>query len=325
MKKLFLLALCAAMMAACGGNKNEKSAEQIRIDSLSQANKVQEKELNELMEIMNQVNAGFDEIAEAEGRITMGDSTMERTMNQSLIDDNLSFIKERLQANRDLIAQLKDKLNAASISAQTASQLAENLRRQVADLETRYKAQTSQITALEAQLRAKDVEIHAKDEQIAGQNMQIASQNEQISTKNQQIDQQGQQINNLTGKVSDLSGQVVEQAVEIEQKSQTVAAQDKELNTAWYVFGTKSELKAQGILSGGEVLKKGTFNKDYFTRIDIRQDRVVPFYSKSAELLTTHPAGSYSLTKDANGLYTLTITDPATFWSVSKYLVVKVK
>ena len=42
---------------------------------------------------------------------------------------------------------------------------------------------------------------------------------------------------------------------------------DKSLNAAWFVFGTKSELKAQKILQSGDVLKSADFNKDYFTPV----------------------------------------------------------
>ena len=108
-------------------------------------------------------------------------------------------------------------------------------------------------------------------------------------------------------------------------KAEKVQQQEKELNSAWFVFGTKSELKEQKILSKGDVLKSSDFNKDYFTKIDIRYDKDLKFYSKSAELLSTHPAGSYQLVKDKLGQYELHITDPQKFWSVSKYLVVQVK
>ena len=64
---------------------------------------------------------------------------------------------------------------------------------------------------------------------------------------------------------------------------------------------------------------------NYFTKIDIRKVNVIPLESRYAELLTNHPANSYSLLKDSKGEYTLRITDAAKFWSVSKYLVVRVK
>ena len=110
-----------------------------------------------------------------------------------------------------------------------------------------------------------------------------------------------------------------------EEKARTVAAQDKELNTAYYVFGTKRELREQRILKRGDVLKSNDFNKDYFQRIDLRVTKTIKLYSKSAKLMTSHPAGSYSLEKDAQGQYTLRITNPHAFWSVSKYLVITVK
>ena len=48
-------------------------------------------------------------------------------------------------------------------------------------------------------------------------------------------------------------------------------------------------------------------------------------YSKRADLLTTHPAGSYALVKDEKGQLTLVINNPDEFWSVSKYLVIQVR
>jgi hypothetical protein len=67
------------------------------------------------------------------------------------------------------------------------------------------------------------------------------------------------------------------------------------------------------------------FNKDYFTKIDIRIDKEIKLYSKSAQIMTSHPAGSYTLQRDANKQFVLRISDPDTFWSTSKYLVVLVK
>ncbi len=41
--------------------------------------------------------------------------------------------------------------------------------------------------------------------------------------------------------------------------------------------------------------------------------------------MTNHPAGSYTLEKDAQNQYVLRINNPQEFWSVSKYLVIIVK
>ncbi len=99
---------------------------------------------------------------------------------------------------------------------------------------------------------------------------------------------------------------------ESQQKTEAINAQDKQLNTAWYVFGTKKELKSQHIMEDGKVMT-GNFNKNYFTKVDIRNATEIKLYSKSAKLLTTHPSSSYTLVRDANKQYTLRITNSSDF------------
>ena len=153
-----------------------------------------------------------------------------------------------------------------------------------------------------------------------------------IENLQRQVEEQAARIQELEAAIADRDTLLAAQGEQISSltaenasKAATVAEQDKELNTAWFVFGTTKELKEQKILTKGDVLKNGDFNKDYFTRIDIRYDKEIKLYSKSAKLLTSHPAGSYNLLQDREGQYELHITDPARFWSVSKYLVVQVK
>ena len=156
------------------------------------------------------------------------------------------------------------------------------------------------------------------NKQLEDKNREIEDLRAQLAEKDIKIAEQGEQINSLNSSVSDLSQKN-------EEKERTVAAQDKELHTAYYVFGTKRELKEQRILQRNNVLKGNDFNKDYFTRIDLRVTKTIKLYSKSAKLMTSHPAGSYTLDKDAQGQYTLRITNPQSFWSVSRYLVITVK
>ena len=131
-------------------------------------------------------------------------------------------------------------------------------------------------------------------------------------------------VQELDEKVADLNTNVTNLTAENTEKAQTISNQDKQLNTAWFVFGTSKELKEHNVLVKGKVLQ-GDFDKSYFTKIDIRIDKEIKLYSKSAAILTAHPASSYTLERDANKQYVLRITNPQTFWSTSKYLVVQVK
>ena len=145
-----------------------------------------------------------------------------------------------------------------------------------------------------------------------------------ISNLTQQLDAKDIHIAELDEKIDNLNDNVENLQTDAQQKAQTISNQDKQLNTAWFVFGTKKELKEQHIMENGKVLQSN-FNKNYFAKIDIRIDKEIKFYSKSARILTMHPSGSYTLTPDVNKQYVLRITNPQLFWSTSKYLVVLVK
>ena len=153
--------------------------------------------------------------------------------------------------------------------------------------------------------------------QLEEKDQQLILLRNELEAKNIHITELDQTITNLNKDVSNLT-------TESEKKSQTISNQDMQLNTAWFVFGTKKELKEQHIIEDGKVLR-ANFNKSYFTKIDIRVDKEIKLYSKSANVMTPHPSSSYTLDRDANKQYVLRIINPELFWSTSKYLVVVVK
>lgn len=293
MKKILLLlaAVCTLSFAMSCSTKKEKEQESKdpnaeTIDSLRQALTQSQNESNDLIETLSQIQDGFDQINEAEGHVSVENKQGERANKQAIIE-NMEFIQRTMKLNRELISNLQQQLrNANQSDKRTKAKLEEMVNNYNKQLEDKQK----QIDELRAQLAERDIKIA----------------------------EQGEQINALNTSVNDLSQKN-------EEKARTVAAQDKELNTAYYVFGTKKELREQRILKSGDVLKSNDFNKDYFTRIDLRVTKQIRLYSKSAKLMTNHPAGSYTLEKDAQNQYVLRINNPQEFWSVSKYLVIIVK
>ena len=222
-----------------------------------------------------------------------------------------------------LIDETQGKLAVANANPESMSP--QDVRQHIESINNTLRLNKERIAHLEQQLKSSSIAsaklrgtIEEMNRQLTEKTQQIAQLEEQLRTKDNKIAEQTEQITTLSQDKEELTK-------ENEQKAQTVAKQDKELNTAWYVFGTKRELKEQHILENGDVMKTNNFNKDYFTKIDIRVVTSVKLYSKSAQLLTSHPAGSYTLDRDAQKQYTLHITDPQKFWSVSRYLVIQVK
>lgn len=153
--------------------------------------------------------------------------------------------------------------------------------------------------------------------QMEQKNTEINQLRSELEAKNIRIDELETEAAGLHEDLSNLQQQNVAQ-------DQTIGQQDRQLNRAWYCTGSKRELKDRSILRGGRVLQDA-FDAAYFTEIDIRQVTQIRLNSKSADILTPHPAGSYYLEKGEDKMYTLYITDYQQFWSTSKYLVVQTK
>ena len=180
------------------------------------------------------------------------------------------------------------------------------------------------INKLKQQVRESSVKGGQLKKIIDNLTEQMEKKDQQLQTLREELDKKDIHIAELDEKVADLNTNVTNLTAENTEKAQTISNQDKQLNTAWFVFGTSKELKEHNVLVKGKVLQ-GDFDKSYFTKIDIRIDKEIKLYSKSAHILTTHPASAHTLERDANKQYILRITDPQLFWSTSKYLVIQVK
>jgi chromosome segregation ATPase len=289
MKKLIYAIACTLAVASCNqdaAKKAEQIAQQQR-DSLEQIISQKDNEINDMMTTLSDIEEGFREITEAQSRVTLAKQG-EGTNTMQRIKENFQFIQAQMQQNKELINKLKQQVRESSVKGGQLKKIIDNLTQQ---LETK----DHQLQALREELDRKDIHIAELDEKVASLNTNVTSLKE-----------------------------------DNEKKEETITSQDKALHTAWFVFGTKDELKEQRILSKDGLFSKTKllekdFNKDYFTKIDIRIDKEIKLYSKSAQIMTSHPAGSYTLQRDANKQFVLRISDPDTFWSTSKYLVVLVK
>ena len=178
---------------------------------------------------------------------------------------------------------------------------------------------------LKEQMNSSSLKADQLQKAIENLTQELQDKDTQLTQLRDELDKKDIHIAELDETIANLNNDVENLRTEGEQKTQTINTQDKQLHTAWFVYGTKEELRQQNILDKHGRVLQGGFNKEYFTKIDYRIDKEIKFYSKTAEMLTAHPASSYELKRDANKQYSLRITDPDLFWSTSKYLVVMVK
>ena len=200
----------------------------------------------------------------------------------------------------------------------------QNLKENIQFIAERMKQNRELIAKLQKQLESSTLKGGQLKKTIENLTTQLEEKDKQLLALREELDKKDIHISELDETIGNLNTNVNNLTADNQQKAETISSQDKQLNTAWYVFGTKKELKGQRILEGGKVMN-GNFNKNYFTKVDIRNTTEIKLYSKSAKLLTAHPASSYSLVRDASQQYVLRISNPQIFWSTSKYLVILVK
>jgi DNA repair exonuclease SbcCD ATPase subunit len=248
-------------------------------------------ELDDMMGTFNQITEGFRQINAAENRVDL--------QRGSVLEGSASA-KQQIASDIEFIQKTlqenRDQIEKLTAQLATSKNQNAQLKKAVDTFTKQLEEKTAEIASLQEELMAKNIRIRELDEAVS----ELTAVTEELKSENMA-------------------------------KTEVVEQQDRALNTAWFVFGTKTELKEQKILTGdglfskGKILASDEANMDYFTECDIRTTKEIRLYSKSATLLSNHPTSSYSLVKDEKGELTLNINNPTQFWSASKYLVIQVK
>ena len=263
-----------------------------------------------------------------DGKTTAGIGAAQNDSLNSIIaqkDSELNDLMGTINEIEDGLNQINEAENRVTLlkNGEGASKK-QKLTEDVQFIATRMKQNKELIAKLQKQMANSSIKSEQLQKTIANLTKQLEEKEKQLQALREELDSKDIHIAALDETINNLNTKSNRLASESSKKSEVINAQDKQINTAWYVFGTKKELKNQHILEGNKVMT-GNFNKNYFTKIDIRDLSEIKLYSKSAKILTMHPSSSYTLLQDANKQYVLRINNPQIFWSTSKYLVILVK
>ena len=206
MKKIiFVMAACLLVIAGCKDDKKTNAQPQVNVkaDSLERVLEQERNEREDMMAIQNEILDGFRQINEAEDRITLAKSG-EGAERAEQIRENMAFIQDKMKTNRELIEKLRQQLRESTINGDELKKT---------------------IDGLVKQLEEKDKQIQKMREEYQAE----------LNAKNEHISKLDEKVTTLNNDVENLKDETT-------QKSQTIKEQDRQLNTAYYVFGTKAEL-----------------------------------------------------------------------------------
>ncbi len=261
---------------------------------------------------------------QAESLQAQKDSLMAQTMEKdAAINEFIASINE-IQGTLDTI---KMKENIINLTTDQGSEMRLSAKDQIKnDIQTIYSLMQKNketIANLSKKLKASNLKVDELQKMIVRLERDLADKGVEIENLRNKLAKLNTEFTQANLKIDDLTGQVRQQSQTIDDQSKTISSQDEELNTVYYIIGTGKELKKNGVVKSGDVL--ADFNKDLFTRIDMRKVTEISILSKKARILTIHPSNSYKFVQgEKKIIQSLQILDYKSFWSNAKYLVIQV-
>ena len=148
-----------------------------------------------------------------------------------------------------------------------------------------------------------------------------------------QMQNKDAEISSLKGQLAEANKQLAVLFQEYNNRLEELGDKEDKLNTAYYCYGSSKELKEQGVITkeGGFIgigkteKLSDNFNKQYFTKIDIKLVNEIDLMSNKVKIITNHPTDSYKIEGEDGKADKLVILNSEAFWSASKYLVMVVE
>ena len=252
-------------------------------------------------------------------------------------DSLFRVVVERENAIRELSGELNevsdmlDKVNGQIAIHQDDENLLTQRERLLQKLETVRQRMAQKQKEVDNLQKKYNAEVKKNDElnkfiksmqqDIAGYQARLAKYEGMLSDKTAQIEE-------LSTTLAETQETLEQTSAAVEQQAEVIDAQVQELNRAYYIVGTKAQLKELGLIEGGIFNKKRLTTKGFdtsaFTQVDLRELEELQLDSKDATVLTSMPEASYEMEKSVDKKIVLRITDKKLFWSNSKFLVIMI-
>lgn len=283
-----LLLVAGLILSSCNKETAEHDRFVQKLDSLNIIITERDSTINELFASFDEIETNLDSVAFRQNII----STEVEKQKGEVKDDAKQHINTQIAAINSLMEQNRQKIEELNIKLK------------------KYSIRINKFQKM----------VNSLNEEIAQKTNELQSLNEKLNAANAQLTELQTSIGTLTTTNSS--------------QLQQIAEKTEQLHTAYYVVGKSKDLvtmnvidKTGGVLGVGKTSKlNADISSGNFIKIDYTQVINIPINSKKAKLITEHPSNSYILDKDDKGdqFTNLRITQPETFWSTSKYLVIAI-
>jgi len=230
------------------------------------------------------------------------------------INDVYASIESARAKEKHLLSETKD-IEASATT--TKSEVRKGLLDRVATINENLHENLGKVSKLQAKLNASS--------------KKYASLQSMVDNLRTTLQEREQSIAALETRVRGLEGDLAAKTEMVRERENTIAEQQKEMSTVYYVVGTRDELEKKGIIKkeggflwgllGSTTTLSGSIDPSEFTPVDRGTKTVFHVDGKISEILPGRDAALYTREVLSNNESVLTVADRDHFWQ-NRYLVI---
>ncbi len=206
----------------------------------------------------------------------------------------------------------------------TRQEMRQNLLNEISTIDSSLKGNQKKVDALQTR-------VTSFKKEYTGLRRMVANLKQTISEREQAIAQLEEKVRGLEADLDNHKRMLAQRDSVITDQNSTIAEKTKEINTGYYVIGTRRELEDKGIIQkdggflwgllGSTTILSNGFSKDYFKPISKLEQSSIEVNGPIDEILPKRNEHYFSETKFTNSQSVLKITEPSYFWQ-DNYLVI---
>jgi uncharacterized coiled-coil protein SlyX len=199
----------------------------------------------------------------------------------------------------------------------TSSASREHLLEQVKAIDTALEDNKAKISGLESRIKSLQRDHKGLNEMLTNVKAELALREERIAA--------------LETNIKNLEDDNTHKSMMLVERDSVIHNREEELNTVYYIAGTRSELEEMGILAdeggflwgllGSTPVVASGVNESLFNRLDVRDEWVITIDGEIEELVPKRNQEYYISTPSGEDRSNLEILDGERFWQ-ERYLVI---
>jgi len=270
---------------------------------------------------------GCDKSKEEELQKQLAQAQSDQSSLQQNIADRDKYFEEVMRAVNDTYADIE---RARVSEAQVSQRAGEEGTMQFTNAETRQKL-LQNLTEIDSSLKANKKRIVELQKGERRFRSEIAGLDTLIRSLKASLEEREQAIAQMQARVQGLETTVAEKTQAIAVKDSLIDVQQRTINKAFYVVGTRDELKRKGIITdeggflwgllGSTTVMAPGADRSAFIPIDQTKDQTIHVDGKIDEILPRRTDDSFATAQQAEKGAELTIVAPNKFWQ-DRYLVI---